>query len=234
VLEARTDQGSVRKTNQDAAAAARLGDGSCLLVVADGVGGYPGGEVAAQTAVDTVVELLRDGIDGDPGEQLRDAFAAANERVREGQTGEHEHMSTTLVVAWIRDREAWIAHLGDSRAYLVVEGEAERLTRDHSWVEDEIAAGRLQPDEPAAILGRNLITRSIGFAAVDEPEVRGPLRLQDGAIVLLCSDGLHGVLDDETIARVSSEADDGTADALVAAVLERGAHDNIAVALTRV
>ena len=173
MLQARTDRGLVRESKQDVAAATPLRDGSQLLVVADGVGGEAGGGVASLTALEAVLELLREQPPIDPEAGLRAAFAAANRQVRALRSGVQARMSTTLVAALVRDSSAWLGNVGDSRGYLVTTDRATRLTQDHSWVEEQIRAGLLEPDDPAAAIRRNLITRSIGSEEHVEVDVYG-------------------------------------------------------------
>ena len=231
MLQARTEQGLVRESNEDVAAATLLPDGSALLVVADGVGGYPGGEVASLTALDSVLGQLRAQPPIDPEAGLRDAFEEAHVRVQALQTGAHAWMSTTLVVALVRGARAWLGNVGDSRGYLVTSEGAQRLTRDHSWVEEQIRAGRLRADDPAALEQRNLITRSVGGDDRVDADVYGPIELPDPSVLLLSTDGLHGVLDDEAIAKVVAESGGSYLDDLVEAVLAAGAPDNVGIAL---
>ena len=231
MLQAATHIGLVRETNQDVALAEELPDGRLLLAVADGVGGLPGGEVASRAAVDAVAETLRAGSDEEPEAALRRAFATANAAVRARQQGHLDRMSTTLVAAVIRDRTAWLANIGDSRAYLVAGGEARQLTLDHSWVEESIRAGLMAPDDPVAALSRNIITRAIGLETEAELDVFGPIDLTPESVLLLCTDGLHGVLDDEAIADTVAASAGEYARALVDVVLSAGAPDNVAVAL---
>ena len=96
----------------------------------------------------------------------------------------------------MREGTAWVANIGDSRAYLVADGAARQLTLDHSWVEEGIRAGELAPDDPLVALNRHVITRAIGLDAHAAVDVFGPLDLLPGSVLLLCTDGLHGVLDD--------------------------------------
>ena len=231
MLQAHTDIGLVRATNQDVALAEELRGGRSLLVVADGVGGLPGGEVASRTAVDTLAEALRTAGDEAPDAALRRAFAAANDAVRAGQEGGLARMSTTLVAAVVREGTAWVANIGDSRAYLVANGEAQQLTLDHSWVEEGIRSGELAPDDPLVALNRHVITRAIGLDANAEVDVFGPLDLASGGVLLLCTDGLHGVLDDRAIAAVVAASEGSYARDLVDVVLAAGAPDNVAVAV---
>ena len=231
MLQAHTDIGLVRATNQDIALAEELRGGHSLLVVADGVGGLPGGEVASPTAVDTLAEALRTAGDEAPDAALRRAFAAANDAVRAGQQGGLARMSTTLVAAVVREGTAWVANIGDSRAYLVANGEAQQLTLDHSWVEEGIRSGELAPDDPLVALNRHVITRAIGLDADAAVDVFGPFDLLPGSVLLLCTDGLHGVLDDRAIAAVVAASEGSYARDLVDAVLAAGAPDNVAVAI---
>ena len=236
MLQARSDRGLLRERNEDAAAALALPDGSRLLAVADGLGGLPGGEIASHTALDTLLERLRAHPPTDPAAGLRDAFEEANRRVRALQHGPRARMGTTLVAALVRDGTAWLANIGDSRGYLVPldSGEgARRLTEDHSWVEEQVRAGLLDPDDPLAALNRHVVTRAIGLDERAGTDVTGPIALPAPCLLLLSSDGLHGVLDDEAIARVVAESGGDYAGDLIDAVLDRGAPDNVSVALLR-
>ena len=260
-LQARTDRGLAREANEDAALAellpgsptflagrtGLLPGSTALLAVADGVGGYPGGALASQTAIAAVAAVIRDatraapsaGTLDRPEAALRAAFAEAIRRVREQQQGAHARMSSTLVAAVVQavegaaqgSGEAWIANVGDSRAYLVTDGAARQLTLDHSWVAESIRAGELSADDPRAMLSRNLITRSIGSRSEVEVDVFGPVELPPGSVLLLCSDGLHGVVDDARIAEVVAASRRDYARDLIAEVIARGAPDNVAVAL---
>ena len=231
MLQAHTDRGLVRETDEDAAFAEQLPGGVAVLVVADGVGGYPGGEIASATAVAAVAAVLRtSGLD-DPGQALAVAFAEANRRVRAAQQGAYAQMSTTLVAALVREGSAWVANVGDSRGYLVSEGEARPLTLDHSWAAEAIRAGRLAEGDPAAILNRHLITRSVGSERELAVDVYGPIALPPGSVLLLCTDGLHNIVDDLQIAEIVGASSGDYAADLLAEALGRGAPDNVAVAL---
>ena len=233
MLQALSDRGLLRERNEDAAAALALPDGSLLLAVADGLGGHPGGAVASHAALDALVERLQAQPPADPAAGLRDAFEEANREVRARQQGAHARMGTTLVAALVRGSQGWTANVGDSRAYLVPldDGAARRLTEDHSWVEEQIRSGRLEPDDPLAALNRHVITRAIGLEERAGTDVTGPIDLPDPSLLLVASDGLHGVLDDEEIAAVVAASGGDHAADLLDAVLDRGAPDNVAVAL---
>lgn len=231
MLQALTHIGLVRAANQDVALAEELPGGRALLVVADGVGGIPGGEVASRTAVDALADVLRSHSDEPTEAALRRAFAAANAAVRAGQQGVLARMSTTLVAAIVGEGTAWVANIGDSRAYLVADSEARQITLDHSWVEEGIRSGELAPDDPLVALSRHVITRAIGLEADANVDVFGPIEVPAGGVLLLCTDGLHGVLDDPAIAAVVSASGAEVAQSFVDAVLAAGAPDNVAVAL---
>lgn len=231
MLQALTHIGLVRAANQDVAVAEELSDGRALLVVADGVGGIPGGDVASRTAVDALADALRPHSDEPPDAALRRAFAAANDAVRAGQQGVLARMSTTLVAAIVGEATAWVGNIGDSRAYLVAGGAARQLTLDHSWVEEGIRSGELAPDDPLVALNRHVITRAIGLEADANVDVFGPIDVPASGLLLLCTDGLHGVLDDHAIAAVVPAAGVEVAQSFVNVVLAAGAPDNIAIAL---
>lgn len=131
----------------------------------------------------------------------------------------------------MREGTAWVANIGDSRAYLAADGAARQLTLDHSWVEEGIRAGELAPDDPLVALNRHVITRAIGLDADAAVDVFGPLDLPPGGVLLLCTDGLHGVLDDPAIADVVAASEGDYARDLVDVVLTAGAPDNVAVAV---
>ena len=234
LLQARTDRGLARERNEDEAAALVLPGGWRLLAVADGLGGHPGGEVASRTAIGALAARLRAAPPGpgrDPATVLRDAFGEANRRVRALRRGPRARMATTLAAALARGERAWVAHLGDSRAYLAAGGEARRLTADHSWVEERVRAGLLAPDDPLAAARRHLITRAIGLEERAAADLRGPIALPGRCVLLLCSDGLHGAISAGAIVRALAGADGDPAGALIAAALSAGGPDNVAVAL---
>jgi protein phosphatase len=240
---ARTDVGRVREINEDRVFAGELppltGQPALrtrhLLMVADGVGGLERGEWASEKAVSVVTAELpvHLAIRGHR-EALRLALEAANQRIwlRE-QAAAYARLgpAATTVVGVILDcGQLWWAIVGDSRAYLVGEDSVERLTRDHSWVEEQVRRGSLTPEQARLSERRNVITRSIGFQPEVDVDTGGPLELQPSDVVVLCSDGLHGLLPDEDIARVArTYASDEATERLVALSNQRGGTDNISV-----
>ncbi len=226
-----TDVGSVRTTNQDRCGEFVDDAGYRLLMVADGMGGHLGGEVASQTAVNAVGEVFQRGVE-DPVQTLSEAFTLANQRVYEmaAKQAELTGMGTTGVVLLIGPaRTGWVAHVGDSRAYRIREGCFEPLTHDHSWVLEEVRHNRLTPEEAAVHPRKNVLTRSIGVDATIEVDI-AETDLEPGDRFLLCSDGLWGEVPDEQIAEVLiSQEPDQAVQTLVELANTNGGPDNITV-----
>jgi len=232
---ARSDPGRVREANEDS-----LYQGETLFAVADGLGGHSAGEVASATAIRALARLDGTSPEGpEPArEQLLAGFAAANRAVREQAAGDPAYagMGTTLTAALLAGAALVLAHVGDSRAYLLRQGEPLRqLTSDQTVVGELVRQGRLSPEEAAAHPYRNVVTAAVGLEAEVAVEVPAPLELRPGDQVLLCSDGLTEPLDDATIAELlASAADgDGACLALVDAANAAGGPDNVTVVLLR-
>jgi serine/threonine protein phosphatase PrpC len=251
-----TDVGRVRRKNEDFVAAVRVSsaDGRefALWLVADGVGGGPQGDVASRTAVEAAIEFLRDQTWNDPVDALREAFIAANSRVY-GITGTGE-AATTLVAALVADSAvapepgavptgagavapepgadptgaaAWVANVGDSRAYLIADGKARPVTTDHSLVAARVAAGLITDAEARVAPDRNVVTRAIGSEPGVHVDIFGVRPLLPGERLLLCSDGIHGMIEDAAIARIASGADPSEIPRrLVDAANQAGGRDN--------
>ena len=225
-----------RATNQDQALARRLENGCVLLAVADGVGGARGGEVASADAISAIEETLLEHLPSDPERSLRAAIAAANLRVykRAGGDPDLAGMASTAVIAIIDGSTAWIANVGDSRAYRCHDGELEQLTEDDSWVAEQVRSGALTEEEAERSPYRNAITRAIGI--VDELEIEPIVRvaLDPADTLLLCSDGLYRPLDATVIAGVlQREKPEKAAQELIRLANKAGGPDNIAVAIYR-
>ncbi len=237
-VAALTDRGRVRPNNEDLVYAdAEKG----ILIVADGMGGHAAGEVASRIAVETIARLLTGFIlsgemaSGSGGPLLRRALLEANAAIREKAASDPAlyGMATTAVAAVCRGGDVLLAHLGDSRAYLVRDGRLRRLTCDHSLVEEMVQAGRLSEREARHHHLRHIVTRSLGVDEVARPDL-AESEWAPGDILLLCSDGLTAMLDDEDIAAAfASRSCDlqETAVALVEEANRRGGYDNISVVL---
>ena len=233
---AATDVGRVRDGNEDSYFA-----GTTVFAVADGMGGHQAGEVASRTALQPISEL-----DGqmfasaeDAQEALVDAITQANAAVvAEGSADpELSGMGTTLTAVIVRDGRLHLAHVGDSRAYLLRERETiSQLTTDHTLVEQLVRDGRLSREEAATHPQRSVITRAIGVEREVQVDSLPPIELQPGDQVLLCSDGLTGPVGDADIARLLEPDADGEAVCrrLVEAANDAGGPDNITVVLLRV
>lgn len=231
-----TDPGRRRENNQDSVLVRELPAGYVLLVVADGVGGMRGGEVASSSAIEGLVDdLLREPIE-EPAERLARAYEAANRRVVEiaGERPELKGMASTMVTALVREDGAVFGNVGDSRAYLVDADGIRQISSDHSWVAEQVRAGSLTPDEAERHQFRSVITRAMGADAGVEPDIEDGVRLVDGATIVLCSDGLYRVVSDDEIARtVASGSVEQCARRLVEMANAAGGPDNIGIAILR-
>jgi PPM family protein phosphatase len=245
---ARTDLGRVRKNNEDAF---RMDSEIELYVLSDGMGGQAHGEVASALAVETVVRHCREAKndpditlygDGRPdlcehSNRLLSAIRLANRRIFEAaaQDAAHEGMGATIVAAWLDDRRMSLAHVGDSRAYLLRSGSLAQLTADHSLVAEHVRRGTMTPQEAEASQLQNILVRALG--SQDQVEVDADEQiLLDGDTLLLCSDGLtHMVTDPEIASTLSTyQPAQAAADRLVELANEYGGEDNITVIVLRI
>jgi len=242
VFGEKTDVGKVRAGNEDDLRVCRSDecpDGiDALLVVADGMGGHAAGEVASQTTVETVVSYLTQEtdtiasmLDAQLLDLMQEALKRANSEVlsKAESSPEMHGMGTTCTVALLRGDHSYIAHIGDSRAYLFREGELERLTRDHSFVEEQVERGALTSEEARVHPRRNVITRAIGLGTDIDVDTY-TAKLRSGNRILLCSDGLNSMISDEDICSILKEGDpQATSEKLVDAANDAGGSDNITV-----
>ncbi len=238
---AMTDKGLSRSQNQDSFFVDVLhGDGQAILVVCDGMGGARAGNVASAIAVETFVEEAKGALRSGAGKKQLEAAAleaahAANECVyAKSRTagGEFRGMGTTLVGVLCSGKHCSIVNVGDSRAYLITEAGIRRVTTDHSVVEDLVSRGDISEAQARHHPNKNLITRALGT----EPKVlcdHFPLELQPGSFLLLCSDGLSNMVEDQEILfEVLHGGDLSTCcQRLIDIANERGGPDNITVAL---
>jgi serine/threonine protein phosphatase PrpC len=231
-----TDVGRKRDHNEDSFL---CNDERRLYAVADGMGGHLGGERASRMAVEIVErEMLRaldqglgapEGTPPPMATALRQATVVAARAIYEAAhvDAQHAGMGTTLTAAAFHDQHLTICHVGDSRAYVYRDGRARQLTEDHSWIQEQVRAGLLSPDDAMVSRFRNIITRSVGFEPSVEPDLI-TVPVEAGDCYLLCSDGLSNYLSAEEIGAVLTAgfyADVGPA--LVAMANDRGGDDNI-------
>ncbi|HEY1509766.1 MAG TPA: Stp1/IreP family PP2C-type Ser/Thr phosphatase [Solirubrobacteraceae bacterium] len=225
----RSDTGRQRRDNEDNAFAR-----APLFVVADGMGGAQAGEVASKIAVESFEQGLPDS--GSSEERLATRVREANRQIHELSRTDRERagMGTTLTAAYVDDNGVAIAHVGDSRAYLFRDGTLERLTQDHSLVEELVRQKKLTPEQAAGHPQRSIITRALGPEANVEVDTwTYPVRADD--VLLLCSDGLTTMISEVQVAEILGGAGslDGIADALIDAANDAGGRDNITVVLFR-
>lgn len=239
-----TDPGLLRSRNEDAVQADAPGG---FAVVADGMGGHPAGDVASRLAVGRVADALTRGsasnLDAGLGDRMAEAVRLADGDVRrEGRADPDRAGMGTTLTALVVDPSSGrfvIGHVGDSRAYRWRQGSLELLTRDQTWVQAEVEAGRLTSEQARRHPWSSVLSQALGLETAAVPSlVEGEVRAGD--LYLLCSDGLTAMLTDDDIVAVL-EADTGegqgleaTADALVARANDAGGVDNITVALLAV
>ena len=242
-----SDPGPVRRGNEDAFACVNeLG----LFVVADGMGGHNAGEVASKLAVEAIVGFIRRTAENDEfswpygvdpaisldANRLKTAIHLANRRVfREAEAhDDYSGMGTTVVGALVAGRKLIVAHVGDSRLYLRTNGSLKRLTRDDSWAATILAQELGDKAAVAKHPMRNVLTNVLGAREQTDVHV-AEVDLAGDELLLLCSDGLHSVVEDEDIARHLENADDleSAAKRLVDAAIAAGTRDNVTVVLTK-
>jgi PPM family protein phosphatase len=225
----KTDVGRQRHSNED-----NFYDQPPLFAVADGMGGAQAGEVASEMAIEEFVQA-RD--TAAPAErQLEQIAKAANRKIWDMAQADSRHagMGTTLTAAMLEGQHVAVGHVGDSRLYLFRDGRIERLTRDHSMVEEFVRQGKLTPEQAEKHPQRSVITRALGPEGdVEVDTFRVPAR--EGDVFLLCSDGLSGMVSDGDLAAIigAGEPLDSTAKTLVEAANAEGGRDNITAVLFR-
>ncbi|MBO2518052.1 MAG: serine/threonine-protein phosphatase [Clostridiales bacterium] len=231
IYESRTHQGCVRTSNQDTLLVYPERD---LFGVADGMGGHKAGDMASSMAVEIVTRSLKD---ANPSRDLfRLAVEFANKEIYHKQQNDTNlsGMGTTFTALWKNGDSFLIAHVGDSRAYLLRDGELRQITSDHSLVAEMIHNGTITKEEARTNPYRNIITRAVGTdfsVAVDMLE----MDIQKGDKWLVCSDGLNEHVDDEQIRRILNENTlKDAADLLLSTTLENGGSDNVSIVLAEV
>jgi serine/threonine protein phosphatase PrpC len=239
-----TDKGRVRPTNEDCFA---IHEELGLCVIADGMGGHNAGEVAARLAVDAVVAFVRDPAERHPfgsdpalsvdGNLLRSAIHRANVQIREAALTSLDlaGMGTTVVAARERDGRLSVAHVGDSRLYLLAQGQLRQVTQDDSWMASMLAH---DPDADPLLLQyhplRNVLTNVVGARLKPDVHV-AEATLTAGDLLLLSTDGVHGVLDHERLGRLMLEEQnlEAMTGAVISAALARGSRDNCTAVVAR-
>ncbi|MGB7213352.1 MAG: Stp1/IreP family PP2C-type Ser/Thr phosphatase [Gemmatimonadales bacterium] len=234
---ARTDVGIVRSGNEDNYL---MQDDRGVFIVADGMGGHAAGEVASEMAVNTIAKELGTihGLtDEEVGERMRGAIRAANAAIFERTLTEHDKrgMGTTATSLILLAGRYLMGQVGDSRAYLLRDGQLLQVTKDHSYVQEQVDAGLLTPEQARVHPYSNVITRCVGANADVLPDLYfGALRAGD--VLLLASDGLTGMLEDEHLQKIltSSGGPQEWVDALITDANRRGGLDNITAIVVRI
>lgn len=212
-----SDIGMVRSNNQDTYILTKYSEKTCLCVVCDGMGGAKGGETASRIAAETFTEVISDFIKPFVGQKekgfsvndvkktMKKALMRANEAVYElSSTDPHLNgMGTTLVAALVINNSVFCLNVGDSRMYFMKGSKIKQITKDHSYVQHLIDAGRITKDDVEYQLHKNIITRAVGTEITVDPDIYKS-SVSDGTFILLCTDGLCNYVNDETICDIVS------------------------------
>ncbi len=239
-----SDKGCCRKNNEDYLQLFSFGDETStggkevLAILADGMGGHQGGEVASRMAVDVIGKTYFEQPGNDPVQALKTSFAKANQAIFKTASGDPalRGMGTTCTALVLKNGQACFAHVGDSRLYRLRDGGLELLTVDHTWVNMMISDGLLTPEEARLHPDRSIVTRSIGTQSdVSTDTSAGMLPIQVGDVYLLSSDGLHDLVEDEEIRlAVLCNPPHVASELLLTLAKQRGGYDNISVGILTV
>ena len=233
-----TDTGRVRSMNQDYiyASPEKVGSLPDLFLVADGMGGHKAGDYASRFMVENLVVYLTHRHDGPCVTQIKEGIKTVNKALYDMslEREEFQGMGCTLVAAVIEDGVLYAANIGDSRLYLIHDGSICQITRDHSYVEEMVAMGMMQRGSADYNRKKNIITRAAGIRPDIVPDFFEE-ELEQGDYILLCSDGLSNMVDNETLCSIilSEGSLKEKAQRLIAEANERGGTDNIAVVLVK-
>lgn len=230
-----TDIGKTRAVNQDYIYASVEGIGCLpnLFVVADGMGGHKAGDTASRYTVETIKKLIAESEETDALSVISEAVKSVNTLLikKAGESEDYQGMGTTLVIASIFGNVLRVANVGDSRLY-VIDDEITQITRDHSLVEEMVLAGQLSRSEARTHAKKNVITRAIGGEEEVEPEMFS-VDLKENSKILMCSDGLTNMLEDDEIMRIVKNSPDieEAAAVLIDRANANGGKDNISVVI---
>lgn len=230
-----SDRGRKRQSNEDSFF---IDETMRLFIVADGMGGHLGGKEASSMAVEEVARIFAEHIEDEhisPVNLIKKAISSANKVIYE--RGQREWflrgMGTTLSLLFIKNGDAWIGHVGDSRIYLYRGGSLSILTRDHSWVDEQLRAGVISEEGAKNHFMKNVITRSVGYKEEVEVDVYR-YDVKSGDIFLLCSDGLSNVVSEDEMIHALMGDFDKVPQELIGIANEKGGPDNITVILVKV
>ena len=237
---ARTDKGNVRENNEDYFYISNSLDQIQLFLLADGMGGYNGGEIASQLAIQTAknyiennfkdIEKDRDSIIQLLGSSMEYANMVVYEKAKENP--ELQGMGTTLEICLIYNNKAYIGHVGDSRIYRVRKQFIRKLTQDHSYVQKLVKEGTITKEQAEHHPQKNMLMKALGCNAFVEPDVMVKGFLKDD-ILIMCSDGLSNMVDQQTIYEMASKNIEQATKDLVQLAKDRGGYDNITVVIIK-
>lgn len=235
-LFGKTDIGLVRESNQDAFSFGSFDDGNCWAVVCDGMGGVSGGQVASSICVEKVSEAIKRGYRDNmtlssAKNLLKTAINAANSAVfkKAQENIELKGMGTTVVAVLVLGKLCVIAHVGDSRAYILNE-DIKAITKDHSFVQLLVDTGKITEEEASVHPDRNVITRAVGIEHVVDVEF-DVVDINNDDKLLICTDGLNGYVSDADILKVVNVNGDSSTEKLVETANNAGGRDNVTVVI---
>jgi serine/threonine protein phosphatase PrpC len=253
-VEAQTHPGMVGKKNEDryamAAYISEAGLPILFAVLSDGIGGHRAGEVAAELAVNYIVDGVAESSGQNPLETMQSAIHSASEAIasRSASNAEQEGMGATCACVWVEGNQFYAVHVGDTRIYLVRDGKIQRLTIDHTWVQEALEKGIINADQARSHPNVHVLRRHLGSVELPDVDFRliltteeddeqsrknQGLVLRPGDVLLMCTDGLTDLIWDDEILRLITTRNSlkSAAEDLVARANERGGHDNITVIL---
>ena len=236
MVVAKSDIGKVRDLNQDYYYISKETEEPKIYILADGMGGYKGGEIASKLATETVKQYISNNFSNTVKEKeeilklIHDAVEYANMVVYEKskENPELEGMGTTLEVCLIYNNKAYIGHIGDSRIYRIRKEIIRKLTKDHSYVQKLVEDKKITRDEAKNHPKKNMLTKALGCTPYVEPDLRAR-NFEKGDIFIICSDGLTNMVEEQRIFELAKENIKTAADKLVAEANEAGGIDNITV-----
>ncbi len=227
-VHGKTDVGQVRDVNEDAVRISSLPGGASLLIVCDGLGGHGGGDVASQLAADVIAQRVLESVREDPRQVLFEALVNADQALHDADSSG----GSTVVVAWLRDDQAWVAWMGDSRLLHIRNDRIIDVTKDHTRVQDLMAAGELTPQAALTHPDRHVVTRALGAGDANPDVWEEPIQLLEGDALLLITDGVHDLVQPQEVLQWVSGVDYRDAvESLVRLANERGGTDNITAAI---
>ncbi len=235
----KSDVGKVRQNNEDFYGEFLIEPEHRVFLVADGMGGHNAGEVASRLAVLTFFENYKNYFEElkEPERAIEMAFHDANRRVfEEGAGKESQHgMGTTLSVLVLKGEEAFLGHVGDSRIYLIREGECKKLTKDHSLVGKMKENGVITEEEARVHPRRNILYLSLGVKESITPQISGGIKVKEGDIFVVCTDGLTNMVADEEIKIIAiNNPPKKAVEKMIEIARERGAPDNVTVEVIKI